>query len=242
MSKIYVILTIAFVGIFIGSCGRRHEGEQRLSNFVSITDDEDKGVKEVLAFYDGVCKYSVGNKQGKHFFELQLSKSARIEKYFQRAEMPASNIAYLFFRNIQTESKKYDEIHTVLVFDDGTSLTFSYSIDTLNIVNAKFAVLQNVVNLIGKNDFKGLRNLFDESGMQSSDKDKMITNLQKYQSVLGQEKEFLPYGFKYYQSENGRTGLHLSGIVVRTKQNNEISIDLGAILGENKIWKLNYKL
>ena len=50
--------------IFLTACGKRHDGEKKktglMSQFVGITDNEDKGVKEILKFYNGQCKYSIG--------------------------------------------------------------------------------------------------------------------------------------------------------------------------------------
>lgn len=112
----------------ITSCGNRHEGEQKptlLSNALSITDNEDKGVKEILDFYGGYCKYAIGASAStetgkKKYFELELSKSDAIEERAKVAQMPASNIAYLFYKNLnQEERANYDEIHTVLIFADG---------------------------------------------------------------------------------------------------------------------------
>ena len=48
--------TILLVGLIalMTNCAEKKDGEQKntlLSNFVSITDNEDKGVKEILDFY-----------------------------------------------------------------------------------------------------------------------------------------------------------------------------------------------
>ncbi len=56
-------------------------------SIVSISNNEDKGIKEVLDFYGGYCKYSIGASAStedgtKKYFELELSKSDIIEKIF----------------------------------------------------------------------------------------------------------------------------------------------------------------
>ena len=79
-----VFKLILFGLISLTACGQRHEGEKKtglLSHMVSITDNEDKGVKEILAFYDGQCKYSIGMDGAKKYFELEMSQSELLEQY-----------------------------------------------------------------------------------------------------------------------------------------------------------------
>ena len=57
--------TILLFGLIalITSCAEKIDGEQKntlLSNFVSILESEEKGVKEILGFYGGQCKYAIG--------------------------------------------------------------------------------------------------------------------------------------------------------------------------------------
>ena len=50
------VFVMGIIGLLISGCAEKKKGEQKttlLSNFVSITDNEDKGVKEVLRFYGG---------------------------------------------------------------------------------------------------------------------------------------------------------------------------------------------
>lgn len=118
----FSLYTFIILGLFLISCGKQHKGVKHptlLSNLVSITDNEDKGIKEILRIYEGYCKYAIGYsastiKGKKKYFELEISKSDIIEKYARIAEMPASNIAYLFYRNLKNENNNYDEIHVVI--------------------------------------------------------------------------------------------------------------------------------
>jgi len=117
--------------LFLTSCAEKHEGELKpglFSNFVSITDNEDNGVKKILDFYGGYCKYAIGASAStddgkKKYFELELSKSHGLEKQRATPELIASNVAYIFLSNLKEERKNYDEIHAVLIFADGKKET-----------------------------------------------------------------------------------------------------------------------
>lgn len=153
MTKFLVFVIL--VGL-ITSCVEKREGEQKtglLSNFVSITDNEDKGVNEILNFYGGYCKYALGasvtNKEGKKkYFELELSKSEILDRHAKVVQMPASNIAYLFYKNLNEERDKYDEIQTVLIITDGEKSVFKYSTKELQLVEKRMRIANKVVNLI----------------------------------------------------------------------------------------------
>ena len=102
------ILSILICTFLITSCGNKRDGEQKtglLSNFISITDNEDAGVKEILDFYGGQCKYAVGvsasTEDGKKkYFELEMSGSDAIEERLDKPKLPSSNIAYIFYKNV----------------------------------------------------------------------------------------------------------------------------------------------
>ena len=59
----YKIVSAFSVILILASCMHKHDGERKtglLSNLLNITDNEDKGVKEVLNYYGGLCEYSIG--------------------------------------------------------------------------------------------------------------------------------------------------------------------------------------
>ena len=89
-------------------------------NIVSITPNEDKGIKEILNFYGGYCKYSIGSsastKDGaKKYFEIELSKSDVLEKYADMPDVSASNAAYILYKDLKNERKNYDEIRCIVL-------------------------------------------------------------------------------------------------------------------------------
>lgn len=196
----------------ITSCDNRHEGEQKptlLSNALSITDNEDKGIKEILDFYGGYCKYAIGASAStetgkKKYFELELSKSEVIEEKAKVAQMQASNIAYLFYKNLNKEERaNYDEIHTVLIFADGEKMTFEYPFKQLELVNQKMKVVNKVVGLIKVKNFEALRPILNDTALVTYDKNELITNLVKVDPQFDNITEgFRPFGFRINKTKD----------------------------------------
>jgi len=251
MKHLGFLILIALT-LTITSCGNRHEGEQKpsiLSNALSITDNEDKGVKEVLDFYGGYCKYAVGasasTETGKQkYFELELSKSDVIEEKAKVAQMPASNIAYLFYKNLnKDESENYDEIQSVLIFADGKKMTFKFPTKQLELVKQRIKVVDKVVRLIKDKNFEALKPLLNDQALVSYDKNELVTNLTKVDPQFGNVTEgFRPFGFRINKAKDGTDVLHISGAIIRDKQSNEFSVDLDLNGKDDNIYVLQYKL
>jgi hypothetical protein len=249
MKKLGLSILIAFT---ITACGTKHEGEEKpslLSNALSITDNEDKGVKEILDFYAGYCKYAVGasastNGDDKKYFELELSKSDAIEARANVAEMPASNIAYLFYKNLNKEEQNnYSEIHTVLIFADGSKMTFEFPTQQLELVKQKMILVNKVVGLIKEKKFDELEPFLNDTALVRYDKKELIAKLKSVDSDYGNVTEgFVPFGFRVGELKNGISVLHLAGAIIRDKQSNEFSVDLDINSKEDKIYILQYKL
>jgi len=245
MNKIFSILICAFLLV---SCAEKHDGERKtglLSNFMSITDNEDAGVKEILEYYGGQCKYSIGTsastQDGKEkFFELEMSQSDVLEEYRDRISMAASNIAYLFYENLKEERTNYDEIHAVIIFKDGTKKTFEYSTDELELVNNRMSLAIKTVSLITSKNYEELVLLLNNE-ITNFDKDELIASLAALEPQLEEVKEFLPFGYHVREVDNGMKVLHISGILAREVQNIEFSIDVDLNSKEEKVYYFQFK-
>jgi hypothetical protein len=241
---------IIVIALTLTSCADKHEGEQKtglLSNLVSITDNEDKGVKEILDYYGGQCKYAIGasastDTGSKKYFELEMSKSDPFEKYAQIVEMPASNVAYLFYKNLKDEKTKYDEIHTVVVFNDGTKKTFVFDPSQLELVVKAMPSVLKVVDILKSKNYQSLSPILNDSTLMQYDKKGLIANIEKMDPQFGNIKEFIPYGFRFKNLDNGKRVLHISGALMRDKQSNEFSIDLNPDSSTDEIYLLQYQL
>jgi hypothetical protein len=230
------------------SCGNKHKGEKStslLSNLLSITDNEDKGVKEVLDFYGGYCEYSIGasistDKGKQKYFELKVSKSEVLDKYADMPDVLASNIAYLFYKNLKSENKNYSEIHSVLLFSKVDKYEHSYTLDQLELMSAKMIVVNKVIDLIKAKNFAGLKPFLSNDSYTDKAKDTLTSNLQKVDPEFGNVKEFRTFGFRF-ETLNGFNVLNVLGAIMRDKQNNQISLKIDLKPGEDKIHYLDYK-
>ena len=243
-----VFLLIGIIGLLISSCADKKDGEQKttlLSNFVSITDNEDKGVKEVLEYYAGYCEYSIGasastNEGNKKYFTLKMSKSDALEQYADLIQMPASNIAFLFFRNLQEEREQYDEIRTVILFNDGKEMTFKYPTEQLKAVEERIPLIEKIIETIKNKEFKAIENYLNDESIAKYDKSELVANLETLNPQFGEVQEFLPYGFRFNHTDSGFDILHISGMVVRDIQSHEFSADFDLNAPKSELLKIDY--
>lgn len=242
-------LTLIIISIFF-SCTNRYEGEQKptlLSKVLTITENEDKGIKEILAFYGGTSKYSVGASASiedgvKKFFEIELSGSTVVEKYEDRIKMTASNIAYIFFKNLnEQEIQKYSEIRVVLL-ENGEKETYKFQTEKLKIVKKRMPIMDQVVQLIKDKNFDAIIPMLNNT-ITNYNKEELISKLKIVDPQFGNVTEGIrKFGFVTYKSEIGKELIHISGIIVRDKQSNEFSIDLDLNSDKNEIYELDYRL
>jgi hypothetical protein len=216
--------------IFLIACGQRHEGEKKtglLSHLVSITDNEDRGVKEILNFYGGECKYSIGtastDEGKKKYFEIEMSKSDMLENYAKLIEMPASNIAFMFYNNLKEEKNNYTHIKVVVTLKILGHADYEYSTSQLEMVKQNVDLISKVSDFLKLKDYKGLYKLFDLTAVPNLQE----TDIESYCSQLdiayGQIVKFQLQGFSFFNS-NGKDLLHLSGVQQRDKQNTPLTI------------------
>jgi hypothetical protein len=245
MKKYHLIMLIVFTGF---SCVSKHPGEQKpdfISNFVSITDNENKGVKEILRFFGGQCKYSIGTTfstvTGKtRDFELELSKSDLIEKDSQYIEMNASNMAWLFYKNLKEENSKYSEIRCVLDFRNGNSRKFTFPVNHLKSVASKMPVVEKVAGYIKDKNFNGIKLMLNDELIGTVGKLQIINILPETEARFGPVKGFIPFGFRFYNSQSNKEILHISGELLRDKQSTQIGIDLDPSSNTDEIFLLDY--
>jgi hypothetical protein len=238
---------LTLIVFLLFSCGKKHRGEQStslLSNFLSITDNEDKSIKEIINFYRGYCEYSIGttistDNGTKKYFELKLSKSEVLEKFSNSPDVMASNMAYLFYKNLKGENKKYNEIHSVLIFDKKEKYEAIYSRDQLELISAKMYVLNKVLDLTKTKNFIGLKPILSDDSYSENAKNQLITNLQKVDPTFGNFKGFTLFGFRY-ETLNGFSVLDIFGVINRDKQNNEFTLKVDLKASEDKVHFLDY--
>jgi hypothetical protein len=220
----------------------KHKGEQNtslLSHFVSITDNEDRGIKEVVNFYGGQCEYSIGTDFSSKYFELKLSKSEVVEKYADMPDVCAAGVAYRFYKNLQKENKNYDSVSCILLFNNGTKFASRYSRAQLELISAKIVVANEAIDSIKEKNFSGLKPLLSDESYTENEKNQLITGFQNEEPALGEIKEFMPLGFRF-ENLNGFNVVDVVGLILRAKQNIQFSAKIDLTPGESKIHFIDY--
>jgi len=209
-----------------------------------ITDTEVDAVESVLSFYGGICNRSKGfemkNGVTETYFELKMSRSELIESYIEVLEMPASNVAYLFYSNLKDEKENYTHIKVIIQLPDNELEEFYYSVKDLNEISKLTNTLHHLSDNIKSNDYDRLLSLFDDDIAVN------MTNLQiekycaPYDSLYGKIIRTEFQGFRFFKDETSNTPLvHLAGIMLREKDNTPISIYINR--NSKKISTLKYE-
>jgi hypothetical protein len=235
---------------FVLACTSPQPGEKKtglLSNLISNTDNEVKGIKEIVGFYGGQCEYGVektfqvGDENEKTFW-IKFSKNASLDSFPERAELPGSNIAYLFYKNLGKEKNNYDKIRSELVFANGRRMAFKYTPEQLEKVRLKIPVVDKIVALIKNKQFDEIKNfLVVDTSLLKYNVDVLIANMEEAEPRFGNASEFIPVGFKFLRTDQGRDLLQIFGLIVRDKQNNNLSVLFDPNSPQEKIYMMNYK-
>ena len=247
LSQRFSVLLLAML-FFFGCTSRPGEKKTGLfSNFFSLSDNEDKAIKEIIGLYGGKCEYGIKKsvelgKNNTTTFWLKFSESATMDSLEPVAELPASNMAYIFYKNLDKEKHNYHLVRTETVFSDGQIMGFEYTPSQLETVKAKMPILNNIVRLIKARNFEGLKEHINiDTTLVRFDIDEFITKVRQAEEHFGDPVEFIPFGFKFMTAPNGKDILHISGLITRAQQNSRISVDLDPASRDEKIYTLNYK-
>ncbi len=241
--------SLALLSLLIFGCAEKKEGEIKntlFSQFVEITDNEDKGIKEILSIYGGYCEYSIGQsfstEDGRSkYFKLIVSESDIVDQYKANPKLVASNIAYLFYKNLESESKNYQAIHVILKFGDESTEELEFQSEELQIVHSKMPIVRNSVELIKKKEFNKLASQLN-SEVYPINQESFANRLQEVDPQFGKVQDFVTFGYQFYKTETDLELLRISGIIIRDIQNSEFSVDLSPELSNENLYLLQYKL
>jgi hypothetical protein len=92
----YCILT----ALFFTSCGTKHPGEKKTtlaSHLLGISDNEDKGIKEIIGLYGGECEYGFSKSTGNNTENLALPWAKKSDcSHFQEERFVNKSSFFLF--------------------------------------------------------------------------------------------------------------------------------------------------
>lgn len=200
-------------------------------NNVGVTETEAQAVQSVLEFYGGVCNRYKGFKSenGKTdtYFTLDMSESELIESYSNLLKLPASNIAYLFYSNLDDEQDNYTHVKVKINLSNGRSREFSYKAEDLKEIENLIPVLQIASEKIKSQDYKGLLSQFDKDIASTLSADQMKTYCTYYDSAYGKIDMTQFQGFAFFEGKDDNRPLaRLAGIMIRENTNTPISFNI----------------
>lgn len=190
-----ILLFLCLTSLLFG-CVQNHPGEEKntlFSNFISITDNENSGINEILEYYGGRCEYAVGRKFSTNgtkinYFVINLSNSTVVDTYANVAEMPASNIAYLFYRNLKEEKNAYDQIQVRLQIKKGEVVEFVFSGTQLEQVDDRIPTIREIVGLIKRHEFESIASYLNDQSVYDFDKLELVKKMEEAESQFGKVK------------------------------------------------------
>ena len=236
--------------ISLSACVDGPKGEMTIgqtTHYADITDNEDRGIREILNLYGGKCIYSSGVAASgsfgvRKYFSMQLTNCTSLQKRENLDELSAANVAYLFYKNLKEDKKKYSEIRTEIVFDED-EYKHTYPDSLLDLVIAKMKIVYGIIDLLKAKNYNALADtLNDNNFLVDFKKEKFITQIKNIDASLGNVKEFIPYGFSFFDTVDGKTLLHISGLIRRDKKSNEFSVNIDPASATNKAIMIKYKL
>ena len=233
------------VGLLIlTSCVQKREGETQntlASKVVGVSDNEYNGVADAVNFYGGVCNRHKGfetkNGEKKTYFELEMKDSELLESYSQIIEMPSSNIAYLFYKNLGKEEKeKYSFVRVTIDFKNGENHQSDYYLEDLERLINNVDKIKYTTKLMINNDYSKLFSHFDKELAPDLTIEQLSTLCKQVDSQYGQIESVQFQGFSFFNvsEPTEKELLHLAGIHLRNGQNTPFSIFIDPNRGENE--------
>jgi hypothetical protein len=198
-------------------------------NDADVTKVEINAVQSVLNFYGGICNRSKGfeteNTKTLTYFELEMSKSKLISSYSKMPELPASNIAYLFYSNLENEKDKYSFIRVKTNFSEKHSATFDYNAKELIEIETLVKIFKNVASDIKQKKYSHLYSRFEVDSSSVLTAQMIESYCATDDSAYGGISKYQFQGFSFLEPDKeSNPEVHLGGILVRKKTNIPLSV------------------
>jgi len=242
-------ISYTFVLILLASCGgKQGPVKNPQTDNKPLTPNEDRGIKEITGFYGGDCTYSQGKTPSKtgaiRYFKLQVTNSSALDKVENIAPLSTANIAITFYNSLERERMNFDEIQSVILFSDGKKVENHFSAKSLDQVLMKMSTVLKVIGYLKEKNYDSLSSVIDDkNGLTVFNKKALIKEIKSADDTLGNIKEFVPYGFAFFKTKDQKRNiLHISGVIVRDKLNNEFSVDIDADSDKEQVLMISYKI
>lgn len=218
--------------LFFISC-ENEKPEKKLSSptekILTKHINEKNAAQVVVDFYGGEIEVSPGvlMNEGKKekFIQIELKRSELAESYSAMINIPASNIAYLFYNGLQSKAIDYDYIKVLISLNDGSQNMFQFYISEINDLEYFVEILNKVSQLLKSKNTSVLRSLFAPEVTEELNESTLNKYINHQDSIYGTINETQFQGFSILQTEDDNQFIiQLYGIMIRSKENTPICV------------------
>ncbi|MCB0518788.1 MAG: hypothetical protein H6577_19195 [Lewinellaceae bacterium] len=228
MSKLHFLLLI--LPIYI-SCNHSEGGQPPPP--ASSSEAKVDPLKDVSALYSGLVTFDE-NKS-----EISVSSSPKLEQMADMISLPASHIAWLFYKNLK--ECPYDSIRVALHLTNGSNPVFSFPKGQLKIVNERIKVYDEVGELFKNGDYNRLYKMFAPDVAAQMTQHDLGTFCNEVFESNGKPVGYTFQGFTFFNlSGKNKELIHMAGMLHRVKQDTPLSLYVDPENGQLYSIKFDY--
>jgi hypothetical protein len=198
--------------------------------------NELKGIQDITAFYGGTVNWVKGAKAatGKEentgaYFQIELD-STNLKKYYETADLPAANSAYLFYHSLSEKEKNNYSFIRIIIPEYPRPDEYEVRTEVLHRVEECLPTLNRTVACLKNSQYEVLPTLLNPViPMDSLGREKIRGDNQAIDSTYGRIRDFKLQGFYLVKADMaGRSAqlIRLTGDLLREKQNTNFSITI----------------
>lgn len=214
--------------------------------FNCVSKKELDSLNEISRFYGGDVNLTYGfiastrdedNETNGKYFKITVTGSTSVQQ-FENLSLPASNIAYLFVKNLSKENLENYSYIVVIIKNEGPDYKEEYSIASLQEIKKQLPIFNKVSLLLKSKNYPELFSRFHKEVTANLDENKFKQETEDLDSIYGKIESLQFQGFTYSTEQIGETYsdlIRLSGVLVREKQNTQFSITIDPAIKKRKI-------
>jgi hypothetical protein len=194
-----------------------------------VTENEATAVDKVLEFYGGTCtrhkETLVKNGVKERHFILEMSESKLIESFSNRLELPASNIAYIFYSNLKDEKVNYSHVKVKINLMNDSIYEHTYKVEEIKEIESLIPILYRVSDLIKERNHEGLFKEFNTKPDSGITIEQLNADCYTYELKYGKVERVQFQGCRFYSRKtDNKPMVQLAGMMIRKRGNLAFSI------------------
>ena len=196
-----------------------------------VTDNEAAGSMKVVEFYGGKCErskgFNTGTDENETYFTLALSESDLVNSYAEMLELPASNVAYLFFNELKEEQANYTHVNVELSVPNQLTQEFEFSAKDLKEICQFVPRFDQISKHLKDKEYQEVLGSFSKGDQEILSPSEIDSSCTQVDSAYGEIQETQFQGFSFFENEmDGRSVVELFGINIRENMNTPFKLYL----------------